>query len=249
MKPNKQIIQEFQEIHKDKYDYSKVNYLGALKKVNIICKIHGIFPQTPNNHLKGKGCKKCSSVAVPSNDGIISKFKDVHHNLYEYSKVNYKTMHEKVDIICKIHGIFQQTPANHYYQQQHCPTCSGQNRYDDIETYIYYIKIDYQYKVGLVQKKKAKDIIAALNRRYYYEIKNNIKFDIINSKLFKNGKVAYNIEQNIINNNNNHLIPKDKMLLYSGFSETFSCDIKINLDDFDKNGHLMNKQKLNDYQF
>ena len=29
-------------------------------KVCIICKVHGEFWQTPHNHLKGYGCKKCS---------------------------------------------------------------------------------------------------------------------------------------------------------------------------------------------
>ena len=46
-------------IHKDKYDYSNINYKGALEKIEIGCNIHGIFKQTPNAHLLGKGCKKC----------------------------------------------------------------------------------------------------------------------------------------------------------------------------------------------
>ena len=29
-------------------------------KICIICKEHGEFWQTPHNHLKGYGCKKCS---------------------------------------------------------------------------------------------------------------------------------------------------------------------------------------------
>ena len=28
-------------------------------KVNIICNEHGVFNQTPNDHINGKGCPKC----------------------------------------------------------------------------------------------------------------------------------------------------------------------------------------------
>jgi hypothetical protein len=41
------------------YDYSKVNYINAREKVCIICKIHGDFLQSPNDHLNGRGCQKC----------------------------------------------------------------------------------------------------------------------------------------------------------------------------------------------
>ena len=45
--------------HRGKYDYSKVEYKGCMKKVCIICPEHGEFWQTPNSHLKGRGCPIC----------------------------------------------------------------------------------------------------------------------------------------------------------------------------------------------
>jgi hypothetical protein len=47
-------------IHKDKYDYSNIKYINAKTKVKIKCKIHGDFLQSPNKHLMGQGCPKCS---------------------------------------------------------------------------------------------------------------------------------------------------------------------------------------------
>jgi hypothetical protein len=48
-------------IHRNKYDYSKVEYINHSTKVTIICPIHGDFKQTPNNHMiQKKGCSKCS---------------------------------------------------------------------------------------------------------------------------------------------------------------------------------------------
>ena len=53
-------IKKAREKHGDKYDYSKVDYVGALKKVCIICPKHGEFWQEANNHLRGQGCPKCN---------------------------------------------------------------------------------------------------------------------------------------------------------------------------------------------
>ena len=47
--------------HGDKYNYSKSKYVNHSTKVCIICKEHGEFYQTPNNHIcQKKGCPKCS---------------------------------------------------------------------------------------------------------------------------------------------------------------------------------------------
>jgi hypothetical protein len=48
-------------IHNEIYDYSKVNYINNRVKVIIICNKHGVFNQTPADHLNGSGCPKCYS--------------------------------------------------------------------------------------------------------------------------------------------------------------------------------------------
>lgn len=55
----KEFIEKAKKIHGDKYDYSLVDYKHSQKKIKIICPEHGIFEQTPNNHLKGEGCPHC----------------------------------------------------------------------------------------------------------------------------------------------------------------------------------------------
>ena len=44
-------ITKAKDIHGDKYDYSKVNYVNTMTKVFIICKEHGEFKQVPKHHL------------------------------------------------------------------------------------------------------------------------------------------------------------------------------------------------------
>lgn len=45
--------------HKGQYDYSLIKYTGKDNCVDIICSKHGVFKQSPNNHMKGKGCPIC----------------------------------------------------------------------------------------------------------------------------------------------------------------------------------------------
>lgn len=56
-------IEEANKKHNYLYDYSKVRYRGAHRRVEIICKRHGTFSQNPNNHLQGRGCPSCAGHA------------------------------------------------------------------------------------------------------------------------------------------------------------------------------------------
>ena len=85
-KTTEQFIEEAKHIHGDKYDYSKVNYLGALTDVEINCPVHGLFLQSPNDHLKGSGCKQCgrektlSSIRLTQEE-FLEKARKVHGEL------------------------------------------------------------------------------------------------------------------------------------------------------------------------
>nr|DAV34444.1 MAG TPA: endonuclease-like protein [Caudoviricetes sp.] len=57
-------IQKAEKLHNGKYDYSEVDYTTSHRPVGIICPKHGKFQQTPNNHLQGKGCIKCTCNAI-----------------------------------------------------------------------------------------------------------------------------------------------------------------------------------------
>lgn len=59
-KTTEQFIEEAKEVHGNKYDYSKVNYQGNKKKVEVICPKHGSFFMTPLYHLQGHGCLYCN---------------------------------------------------------------------------------------------------------------------------------------------------------------------------------------------
>ena len=52
-------IRKANEVHNNKYDYSKVNYTISSEKVIITCFEHGDFNQEANSHLQGVGCHSC----------------------------------------------------------------------------------------------------------------------------------------------------------------------------------------------
>jgi hypothetical protein len=129
-------------IHGDQYDYSLVIYNNRHIKVKIICPIHGIFEQTPGNHLYGKECLKCSYEKHKNKRGLLIKNSNkrkkrmsekfyecatnIHKNRYDYSKVNYIDLLTEVIIICPLHGEFRQLPSKHIYRKNGCPKCRNQ---------------------------------------------------------------------------------------------------------------------------
>jgi Zn finger protein HypA/HybF involved in hydrogenase expression len=54
--------QKAKNIHGDKYNYDNVEYINNRTKVEIKCPKHGIFKQTPHDHLMGSGCSKCKGI-------------------------------------------------------------------------------------------------------------------------------------------------------------------------------------------
>ena len=100
------------EKHGNAYDYSQVEYKNTDTPVSILCPLHGVFLQTPHNHLHGKGCKYCK-YGVFNTEDFITKAIKIHGNKYNYTSVNYTTTNTPVVITCPTHGDFIQTPAMH----------------------------------------------------------------------------------------------------------------------------------------
>jgi len=131
-------IEKAKNVHGNKYDYSKVEYIDNKTKVCIICPEHGEFWQRPDNHLHGAGCYKCGrnimgKKQTKNTEMFINESRKIHGDKYDYSKVKYISCFEKVCIICPEHGEFWQRPANHL-QGQECPLCS--KPVHDTDTFI-----------------------------------------------------------------------------------------------------------------
>jgi len=127
-----EFIEKSQDVHGLTYDYSESEYINAITKLKIICRIHGPFMQKPNKHYS-HGCPGCGLVNNGQNktlkaakDFIPDSIK-IHGDTYDYSEVKYVHSQEKVKIICSIHGPFLQTPNNHL-KGQGCINCGNDKR-------------------------------------------------------------------------------------------------------------------------
>lgn len=120
-------LRRFKEKHGDYYDYSHANFTGSGKdKIKIICPVHGEFWQRPEQHVKSS-CYHCGRAIASENrkltsNEILSRFKEVHGDFYDYSKMVYIRDRLPVIIICPIHGEFQQQPKVHC-KGGGCPVC------------------------------------------------------------------------------------------------------------------------------
>ena len=121
--PQNEIIEQFKMVHSNKYDYSQVQYLNSMEKIQIICPEHGPFFQKPNDHKQGIGCPNCNISKPKTQEETIEQFINVHNDKYDYSKVQYINTKTKVQIICPEHGSFFQQPNNHK-QGAGCPSCN-----------------------------------------------------------------------------------------------------------------------------
>lgn len=127
MTKTEQFISKAQLVHGTKYNYEKTIYLKSKTKVVINCPEHGCFEQTPNSHLNGQGCPSCGELKKEASkklkiDDVINRCVKTHGDRYDYSRVKYKKVTDKVDIICEKHGLFSQALINHY-RGQGCPSC------------------------------------------------------------------------------------------------------------------------------
>ncbi len=127
---SKEFINSVQEIHKNKYDYSKVNYINSQTKVQIICHKHGPFYMKPNSHFNGQGCPKCGRISARENIALdysifLKRAEKVHANRYEYVEDTYKNYTTKMQMFCSEHGLFEQTPHSHISMKTGCPLCGN----------------------------------------------------------------------------------------------------------------------------
>ena len=149
------------EIHKNKYDYSIITEFRPSKKVKILCKNHGIFSQTPSNHLLGKGCASCNGGVRGNKAEFVYKSNKVHGDRYDYSKVKYINAKTKVLIGCKTHGYFKQPPTIHLAGSG-CPKCAGKSLTIDDVKLICNEQHNYKYDYSKLESNEATDIVTII---------------------------------------------------------------------------------------
>jgi hypothetical protein len=102
--------------------------VNAKTPVTLICKVHGSWEASPDNHIsKKRGCPTCGGSKKKSTEEFISEALKKHGDKYDYSSAIYKNAHAEIKIICKVHGELSQSPSSHL-SGSGCPKCAIQNR-------------------------------------------------------------------------------------------------------------------------
>lgn len=161
-----EFIKKAKKIHKNKYNYSLVEYKNCNIKINIICEKHGIFEQTPNKHIYAKhGCQKCKGGVLKTTEEFIKKAQEIHKNKkFNYSLVEYKNCNTPVIIICDEHGKFEQTPNDHF-RYSGCWKCYGKLNTEEfikLSNEIHNKKYDY----SLVNYDKYKNEVSIICKKH-----------------------------------------------------------------------------------
>ena len=124
---SKSLINKLKILHNNKYNYiidsEVVSFKTKIKLINKETKDE--FMYRVDRHLQGM---------VP-NKVTINLFKikssKIHNNKYDYSLITeFKGNSDKVNIICKEHGIFNQRVSNHMNLSDGCPKCVGVGKWN-----------------------------------------------------------------------------------------------------------------------
>lgn len=118
-------IAKVRKCYGDHIDTSLVKYVNAVTPVTLLCQYHGKFSIYPSNVKPHSECRGCLGSRRRENTAreLSNRFKLVHGDRFDYSKVVYSDMHEKVIIGCSQHGDFEMTPANHL-SNHYCWKCN-----------------------------------------------------------------------------------------------------------------------------
>ncbi len=232
-----QFLEKCNEIHGNKYDYLKVNYIRKKAKITITCKVHGDFSQEAGLHIRGQGCKKCWYASIQTKygkgiDKFIEQANKVHNNFYNYDKSIYTTCQTNIIISCPIHGDFNQQPLHHLHGSK-CPKCSreqstnwGYSKSNWLKVCEKYSGIGILYIIRLYNNEEEFIKIGITSRKNVikrFSGKCPYKYEIIN-EIYDIPETIWGLEQSIKREfkKNFHYFPK---LSFSGAYECYNLKI------------------------
>lgn len=217
-----QFVEKSRQVHGDLYDYSSTKYINANQKVAIGCPKHGTFHQLARSHLSGFGCTLCGLEKITdSHEDFLRKAGEVHAEKYDYSLTRYAGWDSKVEIVCREHGSFMQSPSSHL-QGQGCPHCAKTGFKIDKPAFLYFVKFQKPYasfwKIGITNK----TIRSRFNADTKYIVEQH-------SWRFLVGLQAYQLEQKVLLKFKAHKFDSKNFLFplnpHRGDTECFNHDL------------------------
>lgn len=185
------------------------------------CNKHGrVGKAGVKNFFSRISCRSCADefrgkLQRKGGKTLIEKAKGVHGDLFDYSLVPEDIgVKDKVDIICREHGVFSQNMDNHTNNRRGCPHCSTTGYSSYKSGYLYLLKVDAaMLKFGITNNHPDERI---------YQIQYHTDFYIepLRYYKFEDGLIPKRIEQEILRDSSIRRSFLDKSQMKSGYTET-----------------------------
>jgi Zn finger protein HypA/HybF involved in hydrogenase expression len=222
-------ITRAKSLHGNKYSYGLVKYSGSFDPVEITCRVHGGFLQTPAVHLsKGKsGCRKCSIEknalsATITNEQFISRSTEVHAGVYNYSDTLYVSTYSKVDILCtKCNKHFTQRPSAHL-QGRGCPLCASSGYRASKGGYLYIMTAGDITKVGVTN-------CSTSVRSKFLSKKSGLSFTVEFERFWADGSIARSLEATLL-----RYLRENYIQIDSKFNGSTECFVQVDKESLYK---------------
>lgn len=177
---NMSFIRKSKDVHGNKYDYTKVNYVNNRVKVSIICPEHGEFQQKPLDHIHGCGCPECGKKLCKSEKQVLQILQEEYTNVeYQHkepwlkSKTSYSTFDfylSDYNIAIEYQGRQHLTPVKRFggedgFKLQYARDYSKYIKSIEHGVKIFYISFEKEAKNNYFEKifTTTEDLILAIN--------------------------------------------------------------------------------------
>lgn len=145
------VFEGIKNCHGELYKYNKDTYINNETKMEIICKHHGSFWQSPEKHKVGQHCPECAGNTVMTKEKFLNVLPDKHLNKYSYELVTDEHFIHKskvIPVVCTNHGVFHQHYRNHL-SGNGCRECAVFGFKVAQPAHLYILKSENVVKVGI----------------------------------------------------------------------------------------------------
>jgi len=154
-------------VHKDRYTYHEQPLNRSSDKVRIDCPTHGLFTQQAMSHLSGRGCPQCKRDKLASalrltDDELLTRFREVHDDKFDYSQTKLSNMRSCIDVVCPEHGVFMVTAEAHARGAgcKQCGSAHVSEAENEVAAWLDELGIEYRQSVrGLIGGRRELDFV------------------------------------------------------------------------------------------
>lgn len=225
-------IEEATNKYKDKFLYSNIIYTKLNSIVeNILCVKHNhYFNINGDSFIRGckLGCPLCVkerslTAKLIIQEEFIERATKVHNEKYDLSEAKYKGNMSTIKVKCNTCDNYFYPIVNNFLRGSNCTYCGEVNkgkRWKDTPTSFYVLKIEYKqnvlYKIGIT--------IRDIKRRYKFDFKKDLKYEVLYLKDFDEGRIPFTLEQRLRGKLYEHNYKGESLFKRTGTNEIFKIN-------------------------